>query len=338
MNIEKIYKFLADYPKFRVKQAKKALFSELLSDWSNFSNFPLDLRQKLNEECPLDIDGQIFCSEDGKTVKALIDFEDVKIETVLMDHGARYTICVSSQAGCPLGCKFCATGQMGFKRNLTASEIVSQVIFFLRYIKDNDKEDKQVNVVFMGMGEPFLNYDNVLKAIRLLNDQEGLSLGARHMSVSTSGIVDGIKKLATENLQVNLAISLHASNETLRSKLMPINKKYPLKKVLAAAEDFIAKTNKQVMLEYVMIDGVNDSDFCANELIDLLKNPLFMVNLIPYNATGLPAQAGDFKASPPERVKHFMNILLRKGIHVRQRYRFGNGIKAACGQLATDID
>lgn len=282
-----------------------------------------------------------FKSKDGKTIKYLQKTNDGHlIETSYFDLD-EHIICISTQIGCPMGCIFCATAKpidsnKSFIRNLTTEEIVQQVKNIIsRLQKQNKLGTKSILFSYMGMGEPFLNYDAVMKAVRLLNDQEGLSMGARHMSISTSGVVEGITKLARENLQINLAISLHAPNDALRSKLMPINKKYPIKKLLAAADNFIAKTNKQVMIEYIMIDGINDSDACAMELADTLTNPLFMVNLIPYNSTFFDGNT-IFKSSPPDRIKKFMNLLLRKNIHVRQRYKFGGAIKAACGQLATD--
>ena len=186
------------------------------------------------------------------------------------------------------------------------------------------------NVVFMGMGEPFLNYDDVLEAIRILNDKNGFNLGARHISISTIGITEGIEKLAKEKLQINLAISLHAPNNNLRSKLMPINKKYPIEKILAAVDDYIKKTKRRVMFEYLMIDGVNDSPAQAKELAKLLKKPLYFINLISFNPIG----HSKFKPSPGWKIKKFKEVLEKAGMAVTQRYRFGREIKAACGQLA----
>jgi 23S rRNA (adenine2503-C2)-methyltransferase len=218
---------------------------------------------------------------------------------------------------------------MGFKRNLTASEIVEQVLFFNRYLK---KENQRANsVVFMGMGEPFLNYDNVMEAIKILNSKDSFNIGARHISVSTVGIVEGIQKLSENPLQINLAISLHAPDDELRSKIMPINRKYPLEEVLKAIEDYLEKTGRQVMFEYVMIRGVNDSLDQAQKLVELLsrfKKSLFVVNLILYNPTGV------FSPSLPSNLKIFKQALERDKIKVSERYRFGKDIKAACGQLA----
>jgi 23S rRNA (adenine2503-C2)-methyltransferase len=328
MNLENIEKSLATEPKFRLKQAQAAVLKDLIEDWSHVSSLPLNLREKLKAECPLEIKAEKFPSSDKKTEKALIYLSDgEKIETVLMKHqDNRRTVCVSCQVGCPLNCSFCATGKMGFKRNLTVSEILAQVIYFARTLKS--KNEKVSNIVFMGMGEPFLNYDNVMAAIRILNDQDGFNLGARHISISTAGITEGIEKLAEEKLQVNLAISLHAPNDELRKKIMPIGEKYPLKKVLSAVEEYIKKTNRRVMFEYLMIKGVNDSEDDANQLLHLMRRPLYFVNLITYNATG------NFTPSSAETVSIFKDILLKAGVAVTERFRFGRDIKAACGQLA----
>jgi len=326
-------------PGYRLEQAKKALFHDLIQNWQTAKTLPLSLREELNKKWPIEIPAKTFISKDRNTTKALLTLkDDLKIETVLMRHkprsrasslqgrDKRNTICVSSQVGCPLNCSFCATGKMGFERNLEVWEIVEQVLFFARYLKKI--KEKVTNIVFMGMGEPFLNYQNVLGAIKILNDKEGFNLGARHFSISTVGIIDGgIEELAKEELQINLAISLHAPNDELRSKLMPINKKYPIKKILNAVDDYIKKTRRRVMFEYIMIKNVNDSEEHAKTLVRLMKKPLYFVNLISYNFTGI------FKSSPASRIKKFKEILEKEGVTVTQRYRFGEGIEAACGQL-----
>ncbi|MCX6762369.1 MAG: 23S rRNA (adenine(2503)-C(2))-methyltransferase RlmN, partial [Candidatus Moranbacteria bacterium] len=270
----------------------------------------------------------MLISKDGRTVKAIIELEDgLAIETVLMKHtDKRNTICVSSQVGCPLGCLFCVTGRGGFKRNLNVSEIVNQVLFFARYLKK--KNEKITNVVFMGMGEPFLNWENVSQAIQILNDDNCFGIGARKISVSTAGITEGIEKMADEFPQINLAISLHAPDDKLRGELMPVSIKYPLQKVFQAVDQYIEKTNRKVMFEYVMLKGVNDSEEQAKKLSRLLRRPLYMVNLIAYNPNGR------FESSPPEKIKKFKAILEKEGVFATQRYRFGTDIEAACGQLA----
>ncbi len=324
-------------PRYRLGQAKKALFQDLIQNWQEATALPLKLREELNKKCPIEISAEIFVSKDGGTVKALFILKDnLKIEAVLMRHkDKRNTVCVSSQVGCPLDCVFCATGKLGFKRNLDAGEIVGQVLFFARYLKKAG--EKVTNVVFMGMGEPFLNYDNVLGAIKVLNDKEGFSLGARHFSISTAGIVEGIEKLAEEELQINLAISFHAADDKLRSKLMPVNKKYPINEILSAVDGYIKKTRRRVMFEYIMIKDLNDSDGQAKTLANLMRKPLYFVNLISYNFTrrslGEGGPTGIFKPSVPERIKKFKEILEREGVAVTQRHRFGEDVDAACGQL-----
>ena len=332
MNLENLKTTLNNQPKFRFKQAYKAIFVDLIGDWNDNTTLPLALRETLNNECSLEINAEIFGSKKSETVKALITLEDdQKIETVLMKHeDGRATVCVSSQVGCPMGCNFCATGKMGFSRNLTVSEIVEQVLFWQRFLNNNEKDPKHVtNVVYMGMGEPFLNYDNVMDSIKMINDKEIFNIGARHISVSTCGLVDEINKFAKEKMQINLAISLHASNNKLRSEIMPINDRFPLEKLMEAVEAYVYNRSRQVMFEYLMIDGVNDSEYHARELSGLMRNPLYVVNLIRYN------QTGKYNPSTPTAIKKFRNILLRAGIKVTQRPTFGTDIDAACGQLAT---
>ncbi|MDP1884622.1 MAG: 23S rRNA (adenine(2503)-C(2))-methyltransferase RlmN [Candidatus Moranbacteria bacterium] len=328
MNLEKIETILKNEPDFRLKQARKAVFHDLITDWSEATTLPKNIREKLQKEAPLDIDAEIFSSKDGRTIKVRLVLEDgLAIETVLMKHtDRRNTVCVSSQVGCPLRCLFCVTGEMGFKRDLNASEIAEQVLFFARHLgKQNEKIS---NIVFMGMGEPFLNWENVKEAIKLINDDNCFGIGARKISVSTAGITEGIEKLADEFPQINLAISLHAPDDKLRGELMPVNKKYPLPKVFQAVDDYIEKTNRKVMFEYVMLKGVNDSEKQARELARLLKYPLYMINLIAYNPNG------GFEPTPAEKIKKFKDILENAGIFTTQRYRFGTDIEAACGQLA----
>lgn len=332
MNLDKLKEVLKSEPKYRFKQVQDAVFKSLISNWSSATYLPPKLREVLSEECPLEIRGEVVGSDEG-VLKALITLTDgLKIESVLMRHaGGRSTVCVSSQVGCPMRCGFCATGAMGFTRDLTADEIVGQVLFFARYLKAHG-EERVTNVVFMGMGEPFLNYDNVLSAVRTLNDKDGLNIGARKISISTSGVIEGIKKLAEENLQVNLAISLHAPSDELRLKLMPVNKKYPLEEVLSAVDSYIKKTSRQVMFEYIMLKGINDSKEDAEKLARLMNKPLHFVNLIAYNPTGKEGM----EPSSHNAVRKFKEILEEAGVSVSERYRFGGEINAACGQLATE--
>jgi 23S rRNA (adenine2503-C2)-methyltransferase len=330
MNLEKLEKILADEPAYRVKQAREAVFSKLIENWDEATNLPAALREKLNKECSLEIAFKKFISDDGATIKFLITLaDDFKIESVLMRHEDRNTVCVSSEVGCPLACAFCATGKMGFKRNLLPGEIIEQVICSARLLK---KEKQKVDsVVFMGMGEPFLNYENVLSTIKILNDPSGFGIGARHISISTAGVVEGIRKLIKESMQVNLAISLHAPNDKLRNEIMPAGKKYTIKKILAAVGEYLEATSRKVMFEYLMIKNFNDRPEHARELAALLgqlPRHLIFVNLILYNPTG------DFLPSKKEDVIKFKEILRRAGISTTERYRFGRGVKGACGQLA----
>jgi len=328
IDLEKIKEALYIEPEYRLKQTWRALFRYSISSWDEITTLPLGLREKLNQYCPIEIKTDELI-ERNDTIKARIILnDDLKVETVLMRHkDSRNTVCVSSQVGCPLGCLFCATGSMGFKRNITTSEIVGQVLFFSRLLKKT--KEKVTNVVFMGMGEPFLNYDSVIGAVKILNDKYGFNIGARHISISTIGILEGIEMLSRENLQVNLAISFHAPDNIIRSKLMPFNKTVPIEKLLTAVDSYINKTKRQVMFEYLLIDGVNDSNDCALRLADLLNKPLYFLNLIIYNPTGV-----GMKPSSAGQVEKFKNILRKKGIKLSERYRFGQKIQAACGQLA----
>jgi len=329
MNLENIEQILQKEPSYRKKQIKKCLFQDLIDDWSKATVLPLNLREKLNKDFPIYIEAKTFISKNKKSVKVLITLQDEeKIEAVLMCYNDnRNTVCVSSQVGCPLDCTFCATGKKGFTRNLSFSEIVEQVLFFARSLK---KEGKKItNIVFMGMGEPLLNYENVIKAIEVLNDKDGFNLGIRSFSISTSGIIDGIEKLIKEDKEINLAVSLNASNNKLRSQLMPVNDKYPLDKLLKIIDKYINRSRRKVMFEYIMIKGINDFDKNALELSKIVKSRLCFVNLIPCNLVGKK-----FRPSTLERIKKFRKILEKEKITVTQRYLFGDDISAACGQLA----
>ncbi len=313
--------------KFRLKQVKQAVFCDLIENWSEARTLPKSLQEKLQKEVSLDIKAEVFASNNEEVIKALIILEDgLKVESVLMRHKDRNTVCVSSQVGCPLNCSFCATGKLGFKRNLTSNEIAEQILFFNRYLKS--EKQRVSNVVFMGMGEPFLNYENVMGAVKILNDKDGLSIGVRKISISTAGIVEGIEKLAQENIDVNLAISLHAPNDGLRQRLMPIAQKYSITEILKAVNEYIELTNRKVMFEYIMIKDVNDSEAHAEELARLMNHKLYMVNLISYNVTGI------FRPSSPEHIKEFKKVLEDYGIEVTQRFKLGRGVRGACGQLA----
>lgn len=328
MNLDSLQTILKGQPAYRIKQIHTAIFRDGIDDWTNITTLPLPLRETLQKGCSLTITATDFQATSSESQKALITLSDgLKIEAVLMHHiDGRNTICVSSQVGCPIGCMFCLTGTMGFKRNLLWYEILEQVIYFARYLRT--KNERVTNVVFMGMGEPFLNYDNVIAAIKIFNDPHAFNIGARHLSVSTAGVIPGIEHFTEEDIEVNLALSLHGSNDTIRSKIMPINKKYPLKELFQAISHYIEKTNRRVMFEYILIKDVNDSPDNAEELSILLKPILGFVNLIPYNDTGV------FKATSQPQIQSFKAILEKNGIIVTQRHRFGEDIQGACGQLA----
>ena len=339
---------------FRAKQLYQWIYQQLVTDFAEMTNLPLALRSRLQEEAsigPVVVRSELH-SKDDRTRKVLLELADGKlIESVLMlyppvgEHTARATVCVSSQAGCAYGCTFCATGQMGFDRHLSAGEIVAQVLYFARELRaapwtakglpGSAPIDHITNIVLMGMGEPLHNYDNVLQALRILNSADGFHLGARHMTVSTVGLVPAIRKLAQESLQVNLAISLHAPSDELRSSTMPINRKYPIKELIAACQDYIAETGRQVTFEYVLLAGVNDTPEYAHQLGELLA-PLRQfahVNCIPVNAT-----SADYRPPTGEAIRAFRAILREHGVSNSVRAERGDDIAAACGQLRTRFE
>jgi len=321
--------------RYRLTQLYRAATRELLSDVGEVSVLSKELRAKLalsgfqfDSVSPIAVQH----SKDAQTTKALFALRDsAEVEAVLMEHfGNRNTVCISSQAGCAYGCTFCATGQGGFTRQLSATEIFDQARFFARTLANEGK--RITNVVFMGMGEPFANYDAVMGAVSLLNDAHGFGLGQRHITISTVGVVPKIERFADEAVQVNLAISLHASNDELRSQMMPVNRRWNLDALLRACERYVEKTNRKVFFEYVMLDGVNDSATHAHELATLMHGRLYHVNLIPYNAT----PEGEFKATPDSKIWEFAAILEAAGIPVTVRANMGRDIAAACGQLRAE--
>jgi len=320
---------------FRAKQVMHAVFKEGKINFFEMRNLPGAVIEKLTKNINilcLSVE-KIIKSSDSRTEKILFRLQDNnKIETVLMRFkDGRNSVCVSSQCGCRLGCKFCATGAFGFNRDLTAEEIADQALFCNSILW---KEKKRIsNIIYMGMGEPFLNYDNVLASLKLLNDKKLLNIGARSITISTSGICDGIEKLATEKLQVNLAISLHASNQSIREKIMPVAKIFPLNALMSAVKKYIAKTNRRVTYEYIMLNGINDRINHAKELTTLLKGQLCHINLIQYNETGLLG----FNGSAKNNIKTFAEILRKSGLPVTIRVSMGQDINAACGQLANKV-
>jgi 23S rRNA (adenine2503-C2)-methyltransferase len=321
-------------PKFRFAQVKRAFYVEYGANWESLTTFPKALRDACEAALPWDELTEVTTqvSAAGDTVKRLLSCRDgKKVESVLMRHeDGRNTVCISCQVGCPMGCTFCATGTMGLVRNLTPEEIVEQVVQFSRWLKPQGQ--RVTNVVFMGMGEPMHNYDNVMAAVRLLNDQDGINLGARHITISTCGVVPGILKLANEPLQVNLAISLHSAVDETRTKIMPVNRAYPVKKLMTAIDTYCENTNRKVFFEYLLLRGINDTEAEAKALADLLQHNfrLFHVNLIKYHNTDA------FEATPKDARLSFMNKLKRRGVPVTHRITFGEDIDAACGQLAVN--
>ncbi len=269
-------------------------------------------------------------SEETGTRKALLKLEDGEtIETVCIPSKDRVTLCVSSQVGCAVKCTFCATGDSGYARNLSAGEIAEQVLYFLGDEIDAIPEDRTPNIVYMGMGEPFQNYDAVVRSIRLLMHEEGLNIGARRITVSTAGEVKGIEQFADEDWQVRLSVSLHAAKDTLRSELVPLNRKYNLDRLMGAIEDYTAKTGRQMTFEWTLLKGVNDSLEIADELTGLIADFKAHVNLIPYN----PVAGLGYDAPNVEVCRAFSNCLEANGINTTLRLERGQDIDAACGQL-----
>ncbi len=319
-------------PKFRASQILNAVYKEGKIDYSEMTTIPVTDRKILSEACP------ILClkpertlySSDKNTLKILFALPDGgKIETVLMRfRDGRNSVCVSSQIGCQMGCAFCGTGKMKFVRNLTPEEIADQVLYCSHLLSKSSA--KVTNVIYMGMGEPFMNYENVISSVKTLNDKKCLNIGIRSITLSTCGIIDGIDKLAESGLQVNLAISLHAAEQELREKIMPIAKKYSLSDLMIAVNNYIFKTNRRVTYEYVMLKDVNDGEDDAHMLATLLKGQLCHINLIPYNAT----DASGFVSSLDSRISAFTRILRKAQIPVTVRVSLGQEIMAACGQLA----
>ena len=311
---------------FRAEQIFKWLYQEKVKSFDEMTNLSLDLREKLKQN-------YIICnynilkkqeSKDG-TIKYLFDVLDGNaIETVLMSYHHGYSICVSSQIGCKMGCKFCASTGINFIRSLTSGEIVEQIIAV-----EQDQNIRISNVVFMGIGEPFDNYDNVVNAIHIINNPKGLNIGARHISVSTSGLVPKIYQLADENIQCTLSISLHATNNEKRSAMMPVNNAYPIKELIQACKDYIAKTNRRISFEYALAKDNNDNLDDAKELVKLLKGMLCHVNLIPINKI----ENGQYSKSTNENIMKFRDYLNDHGIVATIRRELGSDIDAACGQL-----
>lgn len=313
-------------PRYRAAQLWSWLYLRRAASWSDMKNVPVQLRARLES---------LFCLEPvsvlrtegspGDTQKLLLGLRDgERIEEVLIPARDRQTVCVSSQVGCRFRCAFCASGQSGFRRNLETGEMTAQVLQAA-----GSFGSRPTHVVFMGIGEPFDNYDAVIKAARILNDAEGLAIGARRITISTCGIIPGIQRLAGEGLQFELSVSLHAPSDKLRSTLMPANRQYPLPALMDACRAYSGKTKRIITFEYALIKGVNDSDSCARDLARLLAPLLSRVNLIPLS----PVEEFEGLPSPPETADLFIRTLKAAGINATLRASRGSSLKAACGQL-----
>ena len=316
---------------YRAKQLFQWIYEKEAKSFSEMSDISLSFRDVLKERYSLTLP-KVFLRQDSTdgTMKLLLEMEDgAKVETVLMRYSYGNVCCVTSQVGCNMACSFCASGLLKKVRNLETHEMVGQILVMNNLLKEEGKGEKVTHVVVMGTGEPFDNYDNVISFVRIINDQKALAIGARHITVSTCGIPDKIRQYGKEGLQINLAISLHAPNNELRSKLMKINKAYPLETLIPAAKDYIESSGRRVTYEYILLKGVNDSLECADELANLIAPTFAYVNLIPYNEV----IENSYRRASHETVKAFQDRLIKKGVNVTIRKEFGSDIDAACGQL-----
>ncbi len=319
-------------PDYRARQVWKHVYARLAPTPQAMSDVPRPLRERLTEA--LDFEGlrplAEAASADGGTSKTLFSLGDgERVEAVLMRYERRRTICISTQVGCAMGCVFCATGQMGYQRNLTAGEIVAQVMTYARRLQATG--ERLTNIVVMGMGEPFHNYEGTMAALDRLNDPEGFGFGERRMTISTVGLIPGIDRFAAEKRQVNLAVSLHAATDELRSSLLPINRRYPLEPLFDACRRYVQATHRRITFEWALIEGVNDGEDQALALAGLAQGLLCHVNLIPLN----PTQGYTGGATSRDRAQAFRRALESHGIPATVRMRRGIDIQAGCGQLAT---
>ncbi len=318
-------------PPYRTAQVWQGLYQHFYSSPGEFTNVPKPLREKL--AAAYDFSGiepvRYLDSKDGQTRKTLFRLSSGQlIEAVLMRYDRRRTLCISTQAGCAMGCVFCATGQMGFKKHLSSGEIIAQVMYYAHMLQAEGLA--VTNIVVMGMGEPFHNYENTLRAVDRLNDPAGYNFGARRITISTVGLVPMIRRFADEKRQVNLAISLHAADDALRLSMMPVNKKYPIGEVLEACRYYVDKTGRRITFEWALIEGVNDTPEQARKLASRLRGLLCHVNAIPLN----PTKGFSGKATTGERAQRFKETLESAGIPCTVRLRRGIDIQAGCGQLA----
>ena len=338
-NLAELRAFVAEagLPSFRASQLHHAIYRRLATSPHELTDLPQSLRDRLAEEVSFSslVVANRVRDDASRTTKVLFSLPDgALVESVLMgyvglDGHRRHTICLSSQVGCPLGCTFCATGLQGWARNLTAGEMVEQVLYFARGLREQGQH--VTNIVYMGMGEPFLNYDAVLGSVRALIEPSGFNLGARHITLSTSGVVPAILRFAEEGLQVGLAVSLHAPTDELRSSLVPLNRRYPVAELLAACRTYVARTNRRISFEYTMLAGVNDGSEQARGLAELLRGLLCHMNLIPWNpVAGMP-----YTPSSAAAIADFRDALVAYGVPTTIRDTRGSRITAACGQLRT---
>ena len=343
-DISELKSFIAELgqPSYRADQVWQGLYKHYWNTPDEFTNLPTTLREQLNQTLLFETlkPIQYLDSSDRQTRKTLFQLHDNRvIEAVLMKydpsthkgHGRR-TLCISSQAGCAMGCVFCATGQMGFKRHLTSGEIVAQVMHYARLLRQQG--ESVTNIVLMGMGEPFHNYDNTMAAIDRLNDPEGYAFGARRFTISTVGLVAKIRQFADEKRQVNLAISLHAAEDEERAKIMPVNKRNNISKLLEACRYYVDQTGRRITFEWALISGVNDTEEVARKLASRLKGLMCHVNAIPLN----PTTGYDGRGTDRQRAAKFKGTLEQAGIPCTIRMRRGIDIQAGCGQLAGSVD
>ena len=320
---------------YRATQLYTWIYEKKATSFDEMSDISLKFRDVLERDFCLELPKihtkQV--SSDG-TIKLLLELKDgYKVETVLMRYNYGNAVCVSSQVGCNMACSFCSSGMLGKQRNLLPEEMVGQILVINNLLKEENKGERVSHIVVMGTGEPFDNYDNVMDFIRIVNAQKGLAIGARHITVSTCGLPDRIREYAREGLQTNLAISLHAPNNELRNKLMKINKAYPLEVLMPAIKEYEEIAGRRVTYEYLLLEGINDTKDCAEELIKLIKGTNGYVNLIPYNETN----KNDYKRSSGNRVHTFLDILMKGGVKATIRKEFGSDIDAACGQLKAKV-
>lgn len=319
-----------DLPAWRAQQMFDWAYGQLVEDYDEMGNVPASLRESFADDLPFRTMKPVreLATDDGDTYKLLYQtFDGQFVETVLMLYPDRATVCVSCQVGCAVGCAFCATGLGGLTRNLSAGEIVQQTVDAAR--KSRQLGRQLTNLVMMGMGEPLQNYVETMKFVNIIHEPRGLNFGARRITISTSGIIPRIDALADEPLQVNLAVSLHAPNNELRSQLVPINGRYPVEDLLAACDRFTEKTGRRISYEYALMNGINNSDEIARELGQLLRGRLCHVNVIPFN----PVEMLDFERPNPEMIERFASIVRDAGVPTTVRYSRGLEIAAACGQL-----